>query len=365
MTSKQLYQLLLENLSTAVLLIDEQLEIGYINPACETILTASAQRLLGTPVRDLFKEPEDVASALQIALSSNRPFTQRQADLNINYQQITIDYTATPVNQGGKTMLILEMLPVDRIIKINREEALLSAHDTSRNLIRKLAHEVKNPLGGIQGAVQLLAEELSSHERQTDELLEYTEIISLEVNRLRNLVDDLLGPNQPPRFAPLNIHEVTEHVASLVAAETKSTIKLVRNYDPSLPPLTGDRERLVQAILNIVRNAVQALQSSDVATPTIELKTRIQRNFTINKRHHRSVCKLEIIDNGPGIPDEIADRVFYPMISGRPFGTGLGLPIAQSAISLHEGLIEYNRVDDKTVFSIYLPMDICGAPNDP
>lgn len=361
MTTKQLHQLLLENLSTAVLFIDKELAISYINPACENLLSTSAQWLLEKPVVSLFKQPADAIAVLQEACRNNHPITQRQADLSINSRSITVDYTVTPLQIGLDPMLIIEILPVDRIIKINREEALLSAHDTSRNLIRNLAHEVKNPLGGIQGAVQLLAEELNSPVNPTHELLEYTDIILAEVDRLRNLVDDLLGPTRPPKFAPLNIHEVIEHVASLVTAETKGKIELLRNYDPSIPYLTADKERLVQAMLNIVRNAVQALQSSDITAPRIELKTRIQRNFTIGKRHHRSICRLEIIDNGPGIPEEIAERIFFPMISGRTFGTGLGLPIAQSAINLHEGLIEYHRDGQHTVFTIYLPMDMANS----
>ncbi len=357
MTTNQLHQLLLENLSTAVLLLNEGLEIVHLNPAAESILRSSSQQLAGAPLQALFKRPERVTSALTDALSGYNTFTQRQADLDLKEHRITIDYTATPVNHAGTTMLIIEMQPVDRILKINREEALISAHDTSRNLIRGLAHEVKNPLGGIQGAVQLLSEELSSSQSVDSELLEYTDIISSEVSRLCNLVDDLLGPTRPPRFAPTNIHEIIEHVASLVTAETKGSVSLIRNYDPSIPDLTGDRERLIQAVLNIVRNAVQALQSSETDHPRIELKTRIQRNFTISKRQHRAVCKIEIIDNGPGIPEEIAERIFFPMITGRTFGTGLGLPIAQAAINLHDGFIECNRVEDKTIFTIYLPMD--------
>lgn len=361
MTTNQLYQLLLENLTTSVLLLNEELRVIYANPASEAALSTSSQRIIGAPLESLFKEPEKVTQALRDALFGNNPFTERQADLNLNENHITVDYTVTPVHHDSGALLLIEMQPVDRIMKINREAALLSTHDTSRNLIRGLAHEIKNPLGGIQGAVQLLSEELTTSDREGNELHEYTEIISLEVNRLRNLVDDLLGSNRPPRFAPVNFHEIIEHVASLVEAETQGSIEIIRNYDPSIPDITADRERLIQALLNITRNAVQALQGSNTEPPVIELKTRIQRHFTINKRHHRAICKLEIIDNGPGIPDDIADRIFFPMISGHNDGTGLGLPIAQSAINLHQGLIECHRKDHHTVFTLYLPMETLPA----
>lgn len=371
MTEDQLHHILLDSLSTAVILLDDELEIRYLNPAAENLLAISAIRLQGMQVSQLFDDTDGCIRSLQEALETNHPFTQRQASLTLMDQnQITVDLTATPLQPGVTKQLLIEMQPMDRLMRINREEALISTHDTTRNLVRGLAHEIKNPLGGIRGAAQLLSEDLNNQ----PELREFTDIISAETDRLCKLVDRLLGPNTMPKFAPVNIHEVLEHVASLAESETRGSIVIERNYDPSIPEFYGDRGQLIQAILNIVRNAIQALLIKDSAesealqkqaTPTIWLKTRIKRHFTIGKTHHRVVCRIDIVDNGPGIPEEIIDRVFFPMISGRVDGSGLGLPIAQSAVHLHHGLIECNNKAGETWFSLYLPLENSQQINKP
>jgi two-component system nitrogen regulation sensor histidine kinase GlnL len=354
MTENQIPHLLLESLSTAVILLNNQLNIRYLNPAAEDLLAISAIRLQGTPVSQLFEGPDNCIPSLQEALETNHPFTQRQAPITKqDNNTITVDLTATPLQMDETKLLLLEMQPMDRLMRINREEALISTHDTTRNLVRGLAHEIKNPLGGIRGAAQLLSEDLNNQ----PELREFTDIISAETDRLCNLVDRLLGPNTMPKFAPVNIHEVLEHVAALAETETRGTIKVRRNYDPSIPEFNGDRGQLIQAILNVVRNAIQALLNSEQPQPTIWLRTRIKRNFTIGKVHHRVVCRIDIVDNGPGIPESIIDRIFFPMISGRAEGSGLGLPIAQSAIHLHNGLIECDNDHGETRFSMYLPLE--------
>lgn len=348
---------LLDSLSTAVLVLDPSLLIVYLNSAAETLLAASASRIVGTSAVHLLSGSEHHSDALAAALNDGNPYTVRKTPLSLPDQtQVVVDYTVTPVTllpTPGKALLI-EIQPMERIMRIDREEALISAHDTSRNLIRGLAHEIKNPLGGIQGAAQLLAAELDDRE-----LREYTSIITYEVERLRKLVDRLLGPNKPAQFQPVNIHEVTEHVAALIEAETRDELPIIRDYDPSIPEIHGDREQLIQAVLNVTRNAMQSLKGASMIGHggCIRLRTRIQRHFTIGRDHHRVVCRLDIIDNGPGIPPEISQRIFYPMISGRPEGSGLGLPIAQSAIALHRGLIECDSHQGHTQFSIFLPID--------
>ncbi|MBQ0713399.1 MAG: PAS domain-containing protein [Porticoccus sp.] len=354
MTDNQLHHLLLDNLSTAVVLLSDKLEICYLNPAAENLLAVSAMRLCGSPIEQLLDDSDKNLVALREAIEANHPFTQRQISLTLMDQShITVDLTATPFLSATEKLLLVEMQPMDRLMRINREEALISTRDTTRNLVRGLAHEIKNPLGGIRGAAQLLSEDL----RSQPELLEFTDIISAETNRLCSLVDRLLGPNTVPKFAPVNIHELLEHVAALAETETLGAITIERNYDPSIPELHGDRGQLIQALLNIVRNAIQSLGNSDQPTPTITLKTRIQRHVTIGKTHHKVVCRIEIIDNGPGIPEDIIDRIFFPMISGRADGSGLGLPISQSAINLHHGLIECDSKQGETRFSLYLPLD--------
>lgn len=354
MTDTALHSLLLDHLSTAVLVLGSKLQPCYLNPAAEDILGIGMSRIPDiTHIRELIHDG-DTIELLENALAHGNSFTQRKAELQVSeLRTITVDYTVTPMVLASSPALLVEFQNLDRLLRINREEALLSAHDTSRNLVRGLAHEIKNPLGGIRGAAQLLATELGGH----PELREYTHIITAETTRLGNLVDRLLGPTVPPRMQPVNIHEVLEHVAALVEAETSGQLTIQRDYDPSIPLLEGDREQLVQTVLNIMRNAMQALQSAPQPDNAILLRTRIQRNVIIGRYQHRLMCRLDIIDNGPGIAPEILERIFYPMISGRSEGTGLGLTIAQNIVSLHQGLIECDSHPGATQFSIYLPLE--------
>ncbi len=354
MKSLSTNQLVLDNLNTVVLLIDSTLSITYLNPAAESLLAASTNQLLNSYAPQLFVDTERRCKVFRDALHNESAFTERMVKLLLpDLQEITVDYSVTPLKQSEHGMLLLEMLPIDRTLRINRGEALLSANDTSRNLIQGLAHEIKNPLGGIRGASQLLALELDR-----SELVEYTDIIISETERLRDLVDRLLGSPLPTKFRKINIHEVSEHVATLVQAETQGAIRIIKDYDPSIPEILGDKEKLIQAVLNLIRNAMQALDSALIPQDerTIVLRTRFLNHFTIGKKRHPGVCRLEIIDNGPGVPAEISDRIFYPMISGRAKGSGLGLPIAQSAIQEHQGLIECESQPGHTCFSVYLPL---------
>ena len=213
---------------------------------------------------------------------------------------------------------------------------------------------MKNPLGGIRGAAQLLARELSSPDQ-----LEYTQIIIREVDRLRALVDQLLGPNKQLEPESLNIHEVLEHVRQLIEAEIDQTISVIRDYDPSLPDLSGDRSQLIQAILNITRNALQACEGQ--ASCKLTLRTRVLRQFTIGSNRHKLVCKIDIQDNGPGVPEDMIGLIFLPMVTGRAEGTGLGLSISQSIINRHGGLLECQSEPGNTLFTIYLPLESTDA----
>jgi two-component system nitrogen regulation sensor histidine kinase GlnL len=347
--------LLLDNLKTAVLVLDAELHVQYLNTAAETLLEASASRLRGAQFVSCFAEPGPRRALLRQALDEQQPYTERTVKLMlVDGREITVDYTVSPIQRKADALLLVEMLPMDRSLRIGRERALLSANDTSRNLIRGLAHEIKNPLGGILGASQLLAQELAR-----DDLREYTDIIIAETERLRQLVDRLLGPSQPAQLAAINIHEITERVAALVEAETSGQLRIQREYDPSIPEINADRGTLIQATLNLVRNAMQAVEAAGRiadGSARVILRTRVVNHFTIGGRQHRIVCRLDVIDNGTGVPEEISDRIFYPMVSGRPNGTGLGLPIAQSAIQLHRGLIECDSAPGHTRFSIYLPI---------
>ena len=359
MIDHALHRLLLDNLTTATLLLNDELRLEYMNPAAEMLLAISGQRSHGQFISELFTESPEALNALHQAVVQAHPFTKREAHLtSLNGQSLVVDYAVTPILSRGTTLLLLEVHPRDRLLRISKEEAQLSKQETTKMLVRGLAHEIKNPLGGIRGAAQLLARELPA-----TELRDYTDVIIEEADRLRNLVDRMLGSNKLPALSPTNIHEVLERVCSLVDLESQGSITLVRDYDPSIPELLVDREQMIQAVLNIVRNAMQALASQpEQRLGRITLRTRSLRQFTIGHTRHRLVCKVEIIDNGPGIPAELQETLFYPMVSGRADGTGLGLAITQTIISQHQGLIECESHPGHTTFSIFLPLEQ-GAPS--
>ena len=342
---------ILDSLTTAVIVLNSDLTIDYINAAAEELLAVSSEHLLGKSVNYCFIPAEGAPESLVETLKENRHFTKRRAQWRLHTNQvITLDYTVTPSFENNRT--IIEIQPLDRLLRISREEAWLSSQETSRNLVRSLAHEVKNPLGGIRGAAQLLSREL-----QDKELDEYTRIIIDETDRLRNLVDRMLGPRVPPKLEDTNIHQILERVISIISMEAGNRITLARNYDPSIPEFEGDREQLIQAFLNIVRNAMQALsENSGQDDARITLTTRIQRRYTIGGVHYPLVIRVGILDNGPGIPADIIEDIFFPMITGRAEGSGLGLSISQNLIGQHHGLIECNSEPGATEFAVYLPL---------
>ena len=346
------YKQLLDNLTTAVVLLDRLFNVIHVNTAAEALLEISSKRAQATPLNSYFHESSEALEKMQNAFAENEQFTKRKARWRLHTgNRITVDYTVTPLTD--RNQLLLEIQPLDRLLRISREEALLASQETTKNLIRGLAHEVKNPLGGIRGAAQLLDREL-----ETDELKEYTHIIIAESDRLRNLVDRMLGPRNMLALKPTNIHEVLERVIGVMNAETKGRIFLKRNYDPSIPDIAGDAELLIQAVLNIVRNAVQVLtEQTGNHQPQIILSTRINRQFTIGRKHYPLVANISIQDNGPGISQKIIDNIFYPMISGRAEGTGLGLSISQQLITQHHGIIECSSEPGQTIFSIYIPLE--------
>ena len=359
MAYDSLQRLLLDNLTTAVILLNTELRLEYMNPAAEMLLGVSGQRSIGQFISELCSEAPDGLPALRHAVASGQPFTKREAQLvSASGQSLAVDYAATPIPGLSSFLLLLELHPRDRLLRITKEEAQLAKQETTRLLVRGLAHEIKNPLGGIRGAAQLLARELPN-----ESLKDYTNVIIEEADRLRNLVDRMLGSNKLPQMVPTNIHEVLERVCSLVEAETQGRLTLERDYDPSIPELLGDREQLIQALLNIVRNAMQAIaaQKNPSQPGCITLRTRTLRQFTIGHHRHRLVCRVEVIDNGPGIDPALQDTLFYPMVSGRADGTGLGLAIAQNILNQHQGLIECESQPGRTVFSLFLPLEQ-GAP---
>lgn len=346
-------QRLIDNLATAVLLVDDDLRLQAINTAAEDMLSLSARLAMGQRLDRLLPDFPLLVGVVRRALSSGHSFTERDLKLiETDSLSLIVDCTATPLDAAGRDEVLVELINVDRHHRIVREETIMAQHNVSSALIRGMAHEIKNPLGGLRGAAQLLQREL------TDESLkEYTRIIIQEADRLHKLVDRMLGPNKLPAKTRVNIHEVLEHVRSLVEADAPDTLQVVRDYDPSLPEIHADPDQLVQALLNIVRNAVQAIQAGGVVPGHITLRTRPQRMFTIGSQLHKLVMRIDVVDNGPGIPADIAEGIFFPMVSGRDGGTGLGLPIAQAMVHRQGGLIAYTSRPGSTVFSVWLPIE--------
>lgn len=342
----------LDGLTTAVVAIDGELRIAALNAASESLFGISRRHAIGVPVATGLPQFAAHAPRLQEALDAGSGFIERELRLARNGETpITVDCTVTPLLFGKGPGLLMEVNALDRHLRISRDELMLAQHEASRELIRGMAHEIKNPLGGIRGAAQLMEAEFPDNEHR-----EYTRVIIREVDRLQNLVNRMLGPNRAPEAKPLNIHEVLEHCRQLVVAEASEGFDIIRDYDPSLPEVSGDREQLIQAVLNILRNALQATGGKGA----VRIRTRSRRQLTIGNTRHRLVLQVDIVDDGPGIPDELQDKIFYPMVTTRAEGTGLGLPIAQYLIHAHNGLLECHSQPGQTRFTIYLPMEAAG-----
>ncbi|CAI08456.1 nitrogen regulation protein NR(II) [Aromatoleum aromaticum] len=336
----------LDLLSSAIVLVDAELVIRYLNAGAENLFEVSQRRLLGQPLSALLGEPAGLRAALHNALHKNWSYTGQNLKIaRSDAEPLHLDCTVSPAEAVG-VRLLLEFRPIDAQLRVAREEQLLQQQQASRELIRNLAHEIKNPLGGIRGSAQLLERELGD-----PQLREYTEVIIAEADRLQDLMSRLLTSHCMMRPGQLNIHDVLERVRRLILAEFPE-LAVRRDYDTSLPEFTADREQLIQAILNIARNAAQAMGGRG----EIRLRTRVARQVTLAKRRFKLALELQVIDNGPGIPEEIRDKIFYPLVSGREGGSGLGLSLAQSFIEQHQGMIEVDSRRGRTCFTILLPI---------
>jgi two-component system, NtrC family, nitrogen regulation sensor histidine kinase GlnL len=348
-STAEMQQRILDNLTHAVFMFDANLCLDYVNPAGEMLFAVSAKRLIGQCAAALLPNDSHLLEAIEKGLQSGHPFTEHEVQITLaGRRELTVDCTITPLaSAANDSGLLVELQQLDRQLRISREGQQQAQQETLRSLVRGLAHEIKNPLGGLRGAAQLLERELPD-----PELKEYTNIIIGEADRLRNLVNQLLGPNAVPQKEALNIHQVLEHVRQLVNVEKRGDITFVSDYDPSIPEILGDRDQLIQAVLNIVGNAVQAIGEKG----EIILRTRARRQFTIGQTRHKLVCQVEIIDNGIGIAEDMMESIFYPMVTGRADGTGLGLSIAQSLINQHDGLIQCESRPGRTRFTLLLPL---------
>jgi two-component system nitrogen regulation sensor histidine kinase GlnL len=341
-------------LATAVVVLDERFVARYANQAAENLLETPARNLVGQPFLPLFADAEALEKAFSEALATHWDYSAQDVDyLRPGREPLQLSCTLTRIDVP-ETPLLAELRPLEQQLRLAREERAIGEQQASRELIRNLAHEIKNPLGGLRGSAQLLERELDR-----PELREYTQVIIKEADRLQSLVDRLLTPHRAPRLAPLGIHEVLERVRSLVLAEFASGVAIVRDYDPSLPDLVGDKEQLIQALLNVVRNAAQALTAGGNGRArggTITLRTRALRQVTLLRQRHKLALELQVIDDGPGVPEDIRERIFNPLVSGRDGGSGLGLSLAQTFIHYHRGVIECDSRPGRTVFRIVLPL---------
>ncbi len=346
----------LEHLATAIILLDDDCCVSYMNPGAEVLFECSAKQTTGLMIKDVFPNCEILYSAVNNVKEERSPYREHEFPITTQRNMtVAVTCTVTPV-ETDDARLILEFQRMDAQLRIAREERMLIQQQANAELLRNLAHEIRNPLGGLRGAAQLL-----EHELPSTNLQEYTQVIIKEADRLQSLMDRLLIPHRVPKYEPTNIHEVLERVRSLLLAESPETIEVKRDYDLSLPDLIGDREKLIQAVLNIARNAVQAMREQKNEDGQITLRTRAERQVTLVRKRYRVAIKLEIIDNGPGIPANILERIFYPLVSGSAGGTGLGLTLAQSFITQHRGMVECDSEPGRTCFTILLPIASTSA----
>ncbi len=340
----------LESLATPLAVLDDALHVHYLNPAAEDLFSVSARRLRQRPLETLILDVAPLEEIRRRMRETHSPITRREVRLPLAAGgTVVCDVMMGPLEDPDRSdLLLMELARRDHVARADRDVRLVEQQAILDKLLRGLAHEVKNPLGGLRGAAQLLEAELPN-----PALREYTQVIIREADRLQDLVDHILGPRRGLRRARVNVHEILEHVRTLVAMDLPAGIHIERDYDPSVPELHLDRDQMVQALLNVVQNAVQALEGGGHIT----LRTRIDRYVTLGPRTVRLALRIEVEDDGPGVPEAIRDEIFFPMVSGRAEGTGLGLSIAQTVINRHGGLIQCESEPGRTVFSILLPLD--------
>jgi two-component system nitrogen regulation sensor histidine kinase GlnL len=342
---------LLDALATGIVVLDTQLCVIYANVAAQNLLAMSFNQARGRPFTDLFAESNGMIATLRRARDSGDVYSEREVSVRpaaAPRETRVLDITMTPLDGMTGPQLLLELSDETQRTRLTRESELRARLDGSRMMTRQLAHEIRNPLGGLRGAAQLLERELA-----TPSLREYTQVIIGEADRLTALVDSMAGPKLLPQKQRLNVHEICERVFHLLRGEARATVQVERDYDPSVPEGDFDRNQLVQALLNLARNALQAVGDRG----RIVLRTRVVGNASIGLDRHRLAVRIEVEDDGPGVPDAIRDSLFYPLVTGRSNGTGLGLAVAQEIVTRNGGAIEFQSEPGHTVFAILLPLD--------
>lgn len=343
---------LIHSMKTAVIVVDAHLHVSYINDAALNLLETGLSQVLDKAIYEFFVADSFNKERFANALSSGEEFTESELQLCFkDGRSVMVDLQASLLNIDIKKSLLIEILPIDKQRKMSQETQQYAQQMAARELIRGLAHEIKNPLGGIRGAAQLLGKELTDPAHN-----EFTQMIIDQADRLRALVDRLLGPNSLPQKRLCNVHEIIEKVRTVITADASYSIQVERDYDPSIPELYADPDMLQQALLNIARNANQALKSAKVEQPIISFKTRVERQCVIKGKRHTLCALVSIIDNGPGVPPELKDTLFYPMVTSKQQGSGLGLSIAQTLADHHQGKIDVESFPGYTEFTLHFPI---------
>ena len=343
----------MESLTTAIIICDRDLIIHYINPSTESIFEVSAKQAINNNISIFFEDTNNFfKDIIQKVEAQKNSYKEHEFFIQTHQKKtICVSLTVTALIES-KDEFIIEFVQMDQQLKVAREERMFIQQQANTELLRNLAHEVRNPLGGLRGAAQLLEQELSE-----DSLKEYTQIIINEADRLQNLMNRMLTPHQMPIYKKTNIHEILERVRSLILSEFSTDISFIRDYDVSLPEFIVDREKLIQAILNIARNGAQAMKQNKQEEMKLSFVTRAERQIVFRKKKHATAIRIDIIDNGPGIKNELIDKIFFPLVTGNENGSGLGLSLAQNLIALHQGMIDCHSVPGKTIFSIILPIE--------
>ncbi|PMH46047.1 two-component system sensor histidine kinase NtrB [Vibrio sp. 10N.286.49.B3] len=339
----------LDNMVTATLMLDEHLVIQFANPAAEQLFSQSSKRIVAQPLSQLIQHASLDLALLTQPLQSGQSITDSDVTFVVDSKPLMLEVTVSPMSWNKQLMLLVEMRKIDQQRRLSQELNQHAQQQAAKLLVRGLAHEIKNPLGGLRGAAQLLSKMLPD-----PSLNEYTQIIIEQADRLRALVDRLLGPQKPGKKTSENLHQILEKVRQLIELESDHNLVMERDYDPSLPDIVMDAYQVEQAMLNIVSNAAQILSKQEHGTITIRTRTVHQAN--IHGQRHKLAARIEIIDDGPGIQPELQDTLFYPMVSGREGGTGLGLSISQNLIDQHGGKIDVESWPGRTTFTIYLPI---------
>ena len=340
----------LEQLATSVVLINKDLNIKYINPSAEILFQTSLNKIKDKSISAIFEDLDYLNYTIKKSLERSATYKEHECQINIKNTMKTVTFTVTPF-EDDEYQFILEFIEMDQVLQVAKEERMMLQQRANTELLRNLAHEIRNPLGGIKGSAQLLSDEID------EELSEYIDVIISESDRLQKLMDSLLSPNKLPKFTENNIHEIIEKVRAVLIKEYPS-ITFVRDYDISLPNIYCDQDKIYQAIFNIVKNACEELSyDSSIQTPEIKLFTRSERKVIFHKKLHNTVMNISIMDNGNGIPADKIEEIFFPLVSTKDNGTGLGLPLSQNFITLHNGMIDVFSKPGETTFKILLPIN--------